>query len=252
MGSDQEDSDMIKLGVSGACGKMGQRILSFASEDPDFEIRLALERQGHSEIGAPCFGTILGSSVDQIDLVDVLVDFSSIEGALKNVQACVKFGTALVLGTTGFSDDQRLLIEQASRKIPVVFSPNMSIGVNLLFSLVSQAASKLGQEYRVSITEAHHVHKKDAPSGTAKFLAGLIGSRATDIRSIREGEIVGDHEVVFESEWDTFKLSHSAKTRDIFAKGALIGAKFAAAKTPGLYSMQDVLKERKEDGNTVI
>lgn len=239
--------NLIRLGVSGACGKMGNRILSLAAQNKDFQISLALERLGHSQIGEKIEGVEIVSDLSAIKAVDGLIDFSCVEATLAHLEAAAKFRKPLVIGTTGFDDEQKKAIIGASKRIAVVFSPNMSIGVNLLFSLVAEAAKKLSPEYKVIMQEAHHIHKKDAPSGTAKFLADIVkkerGLEHVDIQSIREGEIVGDHEVVFESPWDTIKLSHHAKTRDIFALGALAALKFVVKKRNGLYSMAEVLKE---------
>jgi len=237
---------MIRLGVGGALGKMGSRILSLAAQDKDFKIVLALERLTHPQIGEKIEGVEVVSRLDSIKEVDGLIDFSLPEATLEHLDSAVKFKKPLVVGTTGFSEEQKEEIVAASKKIPIVFSPNMSIGVNLLFSLVRQAALQLPLEYRVTMSEAHHIHKKDAPSGTAKRLADIVrkerGEVDINIKSIREGEIIGDHEVVFDSLWDTVKLSHSAKTRDIFAKGALEAMKFVVREKPGLYSMADVMK----------
>ncbi len=237
----------IKLGVSGALGKMGSRILALASQDRDFRIILALEKLRHPLIGEMVAGAEVVSSLERIKEPDCLVDFSLPEATLEHLSYCLKFKKPFVIGTTGFSEEQKKEIVSVAKKIPIVFSPNMSIGVNLLFNLVREAASSLPQDYKANIIEAHHTHKKDAPSGTAKFLADIIrqvrGQEDIDIKSIREGEIVGDHDIVFDSPWDTIKLSHRAKTRDIFAKGALEAAKFVVRKKSGLYSMADVLKE---------
>lgn len=239
------NKSIIKLGVSGAFGKMGSRIISLAAQDRDFKVVVALERLTHPEIGEKIAGVEVTSALDSIRQVDGLIDFSTPEATLEHIAQCVKFKKAIVIGTTGFSEEQKKVILKASKNIPIVFSPNMSIGVNLLFGLVRQAASQLPQEYKVSMSEAHHIHKIDAPSGTAKFLAEIVkGEREQQdipIKSIREGEIIGDHEVIFDSPWDTIKLSHSAKTRDIFAKGALEAIKFVVKKKKGLYSMVDVL-----------
>jgi len=238
----------IKLGVSGAMGKMGQRILELAGNDPEMRTSLALERLTHPEIGTKIAGVEVVSDKELIRDIDGLIDFSSVEGTLDHLRYCVKFKKPIVIGTTGFSEEQKKEIIEASRTIGVVFSPNMSIGVNLLFELTRQAARALPGDYRISMTEAHHVHKKDAPSGTAKFLADIVKQgRSLDdvpIRSIREGEIVGDHEIVFESPWDTITISHRAKTRDIFARGALAALKFVVKKKHGLYTMADVLAQR--------
>ncbi|MFH0940676.1 MAG: 4-hydroxy-tetrahydrodipicolinate reductase [Candidatus Omnitrophota bacterium] len=240
---------MIKLGVSGALGKMGASILSLAAQDKDFKVILALERLSHPQIGEKAVDVEVVSDHEMIKDVDVLVDFTAPEATLINIEYCLKFKKAVVVGTTGFLQEQKDRINAASKKIPIVFSPNMSIGVNLLFQLVREAAVQLPSEYKINMTEAHHVHKKDAPSGTAKFLAQIVreerGDVDVDIKSIREGEIVGDHEVVFESPWDTLVLRHCAKTRDIFAKGALEAAKFIVKKKTGLFGMADVLKEMK-------
>jgi 4-hydroxy-tetrahydrodipicolinate reductase len=233
---------IITFGVSGALGRMGQRILALSVEDPRLKIGLCLERADHPEQGRDCFGVKVTSDLALVKTLDGLIDFSSIEATLSHAEACGKFRCPMVIGTTGLGEGERRRIKAASQRVPIVFSPNMSIGVNLLFALVREAASKLPGGYMVAMTEAHHIHKKDAPSGTAKYLADI------DIRSIREGEIVGDHEVVFESPWDTIRLSHSAKTRDIFALGALAALKFIVGKKPGLYSMTDVLAAKKIEG----
>lgn len=236
---------MIKLGVSGALGKMGQRILALAAKDKDFRIALPLERPGCPGLGTDCFGVPLASDPALIEGCDGLIEFSSIEATLDHLVYCAQFKKPIVIGTTGFSEADQKKIRAAAKKVPVVFSPNMSIGVNLLFDLVREAASKLPLEYSVAMTEAHHVHKKDVPSGTAKFLAGIVRKERpkeeVPIRSIREGEIIGDHEVVFQGPYDVIRLSHSAKTRDIFAKGALEAMKFAVKKKNGIFNMSDVL-----------
>lgn len=238
---------MIKLGVSGALGKMGTRILEFAAHDSDFQIVLALERMSHPQIGSRVSGLSVTSDRDAIKDIDALIDFSSIEGSLDHLAFCVKYHKADVIGTTGFNEEQKKDIARAAQKIPVVFSPNMSVGVNVLFDLVRQASLSLPLDYQVTMEETHHVHKKDAPSGTAKFLADIVKKERflenVPVESIREGEVVGDHEVVFESPWDTIRISHSAKTRDIFVLGALKAVKFAVNQKPGLFTMADVLHD---------
>ena len=175
----------------------------------------------------------------------MLIEFTTPQATEEHLKSCLKHKIRLVIGTTGLSETQVETIRTASARIPIVLSFNMSIGVNVLFMLAQAAAAKLGGDYTARIVEAHHIHKKDAPSGTAKTLAEKIaqgsGRKVTDIQSIREGEIIGDHEVILESSVDTIKISHSAKTRDIFAKGSLVAVKFLMNKTSGLYSMQDVL-----------
>lgn len=237
---------MIRLAVSGCCGKMGSRIKSLAAKDKNFRISALLEAASHPDIGKESDGVKISDSPDVIKLADVLIEFTSPAATMEHLKACVKFSRPIVIGTTGLSQEQLSDIKTAAKKIPVVFSPNMSIGVNCLFELVKISAKKLGLDYDVSIIEAHHVHKKDSPSGTAKNIAQIVkessGKEVKDIKAVREGEIVGDHRVIFESTVDKLELFHSAKTRDIFALGALAAAKFVAGKKPRLYSMADVLE----------
>jgi len=236
---------MIKLGVSGARGRMGQRIIALAKEDGNFKVTFGLERTGHPEVGKTIDGVLITDSLDQIDDCDCLIDFSSPSATIEHLSWLVKLKKCAVIGTTGLEPDQQEKIKEASSQIPIIFSPNMSVGVNLLFKLLKSAASVL-EGYKVSVQEAHHIHKKDSPSGTAKKIAQVINEQGfdiknQDIKAIREDEIVGDHKVVFESDVDRIELSHSAKTRDIFAQGSIVAAKWIANKPAGLYSMEDVL-----------
>lgn len=236
---------MVKLVVSGCYGRMGQRITQLASQDKDFQIAALLENPNHPSVNESLQGIKIQSDTNAIKGSDVMIEFTSPEATIVNLQACVKNKVNIVIGTTGLIPEQIALIEKASQKIGVVFSSNMSVGVNILFGLAKEAAARTGQTYKVKIIEGHHIHKKDKPSGTAKTLAEYVvsgsGIPVTDIESIREGEIIGDHEVIFESPEDTIKIYHHAKTRDIFAKGALVAAKFLAKKQKGLFNMQDVL-----------
>ena len=236
------------MAISGSMGKMGTRIRTLAEGDDSLAVSVLLERKSHDSIGESLNGIKISEDIAQVKNSDVLIEFTSPESTIVNLKQCVKLNKPIVIGTTGLSVEQIEQIKECSKQVPVVFSPNMSVGVNLLFILLKEAATNL-KEYDVKITEAHHVHKKDAPSGTAKRLANIIESetkkKVDNIESIREGEIVGDHEIVFESDVDTIKLSHSAKTRDIFAQGALVAAKFLVGKKSGLYDMQDVLAEVK-------
>lgn len=164
---------------------------------------------------------------------------------MANLELCRKLKKAMVIGTTALSEEERQKIKDVSSDIPIVFSPNMSVGVNLVFKLVSEAAKILNEGYEISVLEAHHAEKKDAPSGTAKELERIIKAAKPDadvaISSVREGEIVGEHTITFESDVDLVEITHSAKTRDIFVKGALQAAKFVAEKKSGLFTMKDVL-----------
>ncbi|MFA6141739.1 MAG: 4-hydroxy-tetrahydrodipicolinate reductase [Candidatus Omnitrophota bacterium] len=223
---------MTKICVSGSSGKMGSRILELAKQDPELSI------SGE-------FDVVEENPEQFIEKCDCLIEFTAPQASMEHLALCVKHKKAVVIGTTGFSESDKKQIEDASRNIPIVISPNMSVGVNLLFKMVADAAKVLGKEYGVEIVEAHHVHKKDSPSGTAKEIAHIIkegrGDTKIPIESVREGEIVGEHTVTFESSVDVVEITHSAKTRDIFAKGALQAAKFAVGKKHGLFNMKDVL-----------
>ena len=236
---------MLKIAVSGAAGKMAQRIINLAQEDPAVQLVALLEQKGHPKIGSRVAGITISDDPEKIEKSDCLIEFTAPSATGEHLEFVLRYRKAVVIGTTGLDDQAVRRIEEAAKVIPVVFAPNMSIGVNLLFKLVKEAAAKLSANYRVNIIEAHHVHKKDAPSGTAKKIAEIIkdasGRAPQDVKSIREGEIIGDHRIIFESELDRLELFHSAKTRDIFAAGAITAAKWVKDKQPGLYSMQDVL-----------
>ena len=168
---------------------------------------------------------------------------------MAHLQAAFSMGKAMVIGTTGLSETDRQVIERASADIPIVFSPNMSVGVNVLFELAETAAQRLSPSFDVHIRETHHVHKKDTPSGTAQRLYDLIAAvrnqwkLKTDVpESIREGEVVGDHTVVFSTPFERLELTHHAESRDVFAVGAVEAAKFLAGQPPGLYDMSHVLQ----------
>lgn len=222
---------MVKLCVSGSKGKMGQRIIALAKEDDELKVSAEFDVDGDAE--------------SSISSGDCLIEFTAPKATMDHLALCEKLNKAMVIGTTGLSEAEKNKIKEASKKISIVFSPNMSVGVNLLFKMVEDAAKILGQDYEVNILEAHHAEKKDAPSGTAKEMARIVksvaGSAEVPIDSVREGEIVGEHTITFESDMDLLEITHSAKTRDIFAKGALLAAKFAAGKKSGLYTMKDVL-----------
>jgi 4-hydroxy-tetrahydrodipicolinate reductase len=164
---------------------------------------------------------------------------------MANLKACVKNKVNMVIGTTGLDKAQVAEIKKASKKIAIVYSSNMSVGVNLVFALIRRTAQVTGKNYSIGLTETHHVHKKDAPSGTAKTMAEIAEvaskSKVTHIDSLREGEVIGDHTIYFESPVDLISIHHHAKTRDIFAEGSLVAAKFLSKKKTGLFNMQDVL-----------
>jgi len=259
-----------KLVVIGAAGRMGQRILSLAVESNKFDIIAAIDRKNHPDIGKDA-GLLAGTKPINIKLdsiytadADVAIDFSLPEAADKTTDYCIEKSIALVLGTTGLSDTQREKIKTASKKIPIVYATNMSVGMNVLFSLAGKVANLLGQDYDIEIIEQHHRFKKDAPSGSAITLAENIckatgrdfpgslthGRFGKDtlrqrnnigIHAVRAGDIVGKHDCIFSTLGETVTLSHTAHSRDTFARGALRAAEWLVNKKPALYSMADVL-----------
>ena len=255
---------MIKLIVSGACGKMGERIIANALTSKEFELVGAIERSGGPHIGLEVGIKVTDNLNDIIQKCDVIIDFTNPENTLTNLELAVKNKKAMVIGTTGFSETQLRKVKELGSQIPCVMAPNMSLGVNLLFKLAAESAKVLGDEYDVEIVEAHHRMKKDAPSGTAKKIAeviaeekgwdlkkvarygreGLTGERKVDelgIRVIRGGDIVGEHTVLFNGPGETIQIKHTALSRDAFARGALVAARFVSNKKKGLYGMADVL-----------
>lgn len=261
---------MIKLGITGVAGRMGSTILKLAVGDPDFEVVCGLERKGHPIVGKPLTALVSEAPsspvaddlAHAIDRMDVLVDFSQPESSLANFRVATAQGKALVIGTTGFSS---AAIDEIKNSIGsrAVISPNMSIGVNVMFDLVSRAARALGQDYDVEIVEMHHRWKKDAPSGTAVRLRniveqarpeqqwapvsgrdGIVGERKPEelaVLAVRGGDIVGEHTLFFAGLGERVEITHRATSRDIFARGALVAAKWIVAQSPGIYDMRAVL-----------
>jgi len=236
---------MIKLGIAGVCGKMGRRIFELAYNDRDFEVMLALERKGIPQIGKELGKLKISSSPDGMFLIDVFVDFTIPEATEVNLDYAAKYKKAMVIGTTGLNDAQLKKIEEISKVVPVVFSPNMSVGVNVLFTLLPEIARRLGSNYSVEIVEAHHKEKKDAPSGTARKFGQILTDatkKEIPIHALRLGDITGDHTIIFCGNSERIEIKHQAHSRDLFALGALKAAKWVMGKPEGLYSMQDVLK----------
>ena len=236
---------MLKIAVNGARGRMGQRIINLAQKNPDYEVVCAFEADDHQDIGKEINGVMIAYNKEKLRECDCCIDFTIPKATIDNLNHVVRAKKAVVIGTTGFQQEQLDILRDAAKYIPIVFSPNMSVGVNIIFGLLGDASKSL-KGYRVRIEEAHHIHKQDAPSGTAKQMAQIANANGfriqmEQIKSIREGEIIGDHKIIFESDVDRIELVHSAKTRDIFAQGALVAAKWVVNKTPGLYSMNDVL-----------
>jgi 4-hydroxy-tetrahydrodipicolinate reductase len=264
---------MIKLVMAGAAGRMGKTILQLAGRDKAFKIVGGLEQRGCSALGhdlGPVIGRdLMGVKITQdavaaLKDADVMIDFSHFSALPENLKAAVKTRTAYVIGTTGIPASTLKAIQAASQKIPIVQSPNMSVGVNLLFSLARVAGKVLDESYDLEITEVHHRMKKDAPSGTAlKLLEVLLKARGRDMKkdviygregetgarekgkigvfALRGGDVVGDHTVSFFGDGERIELIHKASSREAFARGALLAAKFLAKKKQGLYHMGQVL-----------
>jgi 4-hydroxy-tetrahydrodipicolinate reductase len=222
----------IRVLLIGAAGRMGKTIVDLAKDDPNIEI------------AAQCD---LGDAIEPaMKNCDVAIDFSHADAIEEICRAALQFRRPLIIGTTGHSRAQCATIEKAAQSVPIVFASNFSIGVNALFALIRNAAEILSDEFGVEIIETHHCMKKDAPSGTAKTLAEILKKgRKIDneipTRSIREGDVVGEHTVVFAGPGERVELTHRASSREIFARGALRAAEWIVNKPPGLYSMQDVL-----------
>jgi 4-hydroxy-tetrahydrodipicolinate reductase len=258
------------IGINGACGRMGQRILALAHDDQDLTVGAALEAAGHPVLGRDA-GEVAG--VGQIGVpvradipltlrLDAVIDFSMPEGTMNVLPQCVTRGLPLVVATTGHSAAQRQEIEEAANRIPVLMAPNMSLAVIVLMKLVRQTADVLRDRgFDVEILERHHRFKKDAPSGTALSFArivqeamgqsqvrhgreGLVGERPAHeigVHAIRVGDNVGEHTIIFSTLGETLELTHRAHARDCYARGALQAAKYLAGKPAGRYTMNDVL-----------
>ncbi|MDP8266671.1 MAG: 4-hydroxy-tetrahydrodipicolinate reductase [Candidatus Aceula meridiana] len=237
---------MIKIAIAGASGRMGQKIYSLAREDDNFSVVALFERTDHPNIGKDVDGVKITSDLSGLKEADVLIDFTLPDGTISNLESCVKHKIPAVIGTTGLNENQSKKVNESAKAIPIIYGTNMSVGVNVLFKVTELIGKKLAKISDIAIYEEHHQHKKDAPSGTAKTLAKIAeeasGQKARfDPEPLREGEIIGNHKVTFETNFDTLELYHSAKDRAMFALGALEGANFLKGKQPGLYSMQQVL-----------
>lgn len=235
---------MIKLVVTGAAGKMGGRIIANALKDTDFKLVGAVETPKNPAVGKDVGGGIkISDSLEKVLLgADVIVDFTLATATLPHLEFASKKKKAVVVGTTGHSPDQLRGIQKIAQNIPLVMAPNMSVMVNLMWRLLALAGGVLGSLASVSISETHHIHKKDKPSGTALEIQKILkDANIVKMESKREGEVVGDHTVLFEGPEESLEITHRAKSRDVFALGALRAAKWIVGKSPGLYSMQDVL-----------
>lgn len=261
---------MPSVAVHGAAGRMGRRLIALAVEDDDLNLAGAIEQEGHELLGQDA-GILAGLSPlgvplsDRVpDQVDVLIDFSIPVATQKALRTCTGQSCAMVIGTTGLTDQDHADIDAATERIAVLQAPNMSLGVNLLFALAGQAARQLGDEYDIEITETHHRFKVDAPSGTALGIAqaicdttgkdlhrDVVYDRHGDdvprqrgqigMHALRLGDVAGRHTVSFATLGEELQLTHIASTRDVFARGALAAAKWLATKPAGRYRIADML-----------
>lgn len=264
---------MVKVLVIGAAGRMGKTILSCLNDTSGVEIGGGTEAIGSPTIGKD-IGEVAGIGAkrlvisDHLEKVflscDVAIDFSSPESTMESIRLAAKLGKSIVVGTTGFSSAQKEEIRALCKKVRCVMAPNMSIGVNVLFKVVHDMARILGDAYDVEIVEAHHKFKKDAPSGTAVRISevvadalgrdldevGVYGRKGMSegrppkeigIHTLRAGDIVGDHRVLFGGIGETLEISHRAQSRETFARGSIRAAQWVVNQPPGLYDMQDVL-----------
>lgn len=262
---------MVRVAIPGAAGRMGQELIKACQTTAGVEIGAASEHPDSKTIGRDS-GEIAGidpqgvliDKVSDPETFDVMVDFTRPQPALDHLNHCLTYDKAMVIGTTGFTAEEKEQIFAAAKKIPIVFAPNMSVGVNLCFKLLATAAEVLGDTVDIEIIEAHHRHKVDAPSGTALGMGEVIAealdrnlddcaiygregnSRERErttigFSTIRAGDIVGEHTVMFASEGERIEITHKASSRATFANGAVRAAKWLAQQHAGLYSMQDVL-----------
>jgi 4-hydroxy-tetrahydrodipicolinate reductase len=264
---------MIHIAVAGAAGRMGGKIIQMIQQNEGFVLSGVFERPDHPLAGMDV-GSIVGVGELGIEIkgdisealkgADVLIDFTTPDCTLHNMRFIAKTGQAMVIGTTGITDQSMEELKDHAKSIRCVMSPNMSIGVNALFKVVGELSGILREGYDMEILEAHHRLKKDAPSGTALHLAnilatatgrnldaeavygrkGFIGERSNTeigIHAIRAGDIVGEHTVIFAGVGERIEVTHRAHSRDNFAKGALLAASWVITQPNGLYDMQDVL-----------
>ncbi|MFA5678794.1 MAG: 4-hydroxy-tetrahydrodipicolinate reductase [Pseudomonas sp.] len=267
---------MRRIAVIGAAGRMGKTLIEAIQQTEGASLTAAIERPESSLIGADA-GELAGVGKLNVNVVgdlsqvladfDVLIDFTHPTSTLANLEICRAAGKAMVIGTTGFSEDEKQLIARAAEQVPVVFAPNFSVGVNLTLKLLDMAARVMGDEADIEIIEAHHRHKVDAPSGTAlrmgEVVADALGRNLQDVAvygregqtgardrntigfaTVRAGDVVGDHTVLFATEGERVEITHKASSRMTFAKGAVRSAIWLGERNSGLFDMQDVLSLR--------
>ncbi|MBU1283702.1 MAG: 4-hydroxy-tetrahydrodipicolinate reductase [Gammaproteobacteria bacterium] len=264
---------MQRIAVMGAAGRMGKTLIEAVQQAEGAQLSAAVDRPDSSLVGADAgelaalgkLGvSLVGDLSAVLDQFDVLIDFTHPSVTLKNLDICRSAGKAMVIGTTGFSVEEKQLLAEAGKDIPIVFAANFSVGVNLCLKLLDTAARVLGDEVDIEIIEAHHRHKVDAPSGTALRMGEVIadalgrdlqkvavygregqtGARARDtigFATVRAGDVVGDHTVLFAADGERVEITHKASSRMTFAKGAVRSALWLHKREAGLYDMQDVL-----------
>lgn len=264
---------MRRIAVVGAAGRMGKTLIEAIQLADGAALTAAIDRPDSSLIGADVgelagqgkLGVLLvGNLADVVDQFDVLIDFTHPTVTVKNLEVCRKAGKAMVIGTTGFSVEEKQLLADAAKEIPIVFAANFSVGVNLCLKLLDTAARVLGDDVDIEILEAHHRHKVDAPSGTAVRMGevvakalgrdlhkvavygreGQTGAREREtigFATVRAGDVVGDHTVLFAADGERVEITHKASSRMTFARGAVRSALWLDSKAAGLYDMQDVL-----------
>ena len=266
----------LKIAVAGTSGRMGKMLVEAIAAAADVQLCGALDvaaspalgQDAGAFLGRPAGVTITASLDAALAGAHCLIDFTRPEGTLAHLAYCAEHGIAMVIGTTGFDDAGKAAIRAAAEKIAIVFAPNMSVGVNVTLKLLEMAAKSFAEGYDIEIVEAHHRHKVDAPSGTAlmmgEVIAGALGRDLTQcavygregvtgardpstigFATIRGGDIVGDHTVLFAGDGERIEISHKSSSRVTYAHGALRAARFLADKTSGLYDMQDVLALRR-------
>ncbi len=264
---------MIRIAIAGAAGRMGRNLVKATLAHPQADVATGTERPESSLIGAD-IGELVGEGKLSVKLVDnlekaindfdVIIDFTAPQSTLANLELCKAHGKRVVIGTTGFTDEQRAQIDEYAKTTPVVMAPNYSVGVNLVFKLLEKAAKVMGDYTDIEIVEAHHRHKVDAPSGTAigmgEAIAGAMGNKLSDVAvyaregitgertkdeigfaTIRAGDIVGEHTAMFADIGERVEITHKATDRMTFANGAVKAAVWLAAKPAGFYTMTEVL-----------
>ncbi|UFH49971.1 4-hydroxy-tetrahydrodipicolinate reductase [Pseudomonas sp. KNUC1026] len=264
---------MRRIAVTGAAGRMGKALIEAVHKEAGAGLTAAIHRPDSTLVGADAgelaalgrIGVPLSGDITRVmDEFDVLIDFVHPSVTLKNLAACRKAGKAMVIGTTGFSEEEKARLVEAGKDIPIVFAANFSVGVNLCLKLLDTAARVMAEEADIEIIEAHHRHKVDAPSGTAlrmgEVVANALGRDLREVAvygregqtgardrqtigfaTVRAGDVVGDHTVLFATEGERVEITHKASSRMTFAKGAVRAAMWLQGREPGLYDMQDVL-----------